>query len=64
MLEQADLGGARLFAAKRLHRVHGRGLAGWNITRSHGRRADERSRCNIREWIKGCDAKQQGRDPV
>jgi hypothetical protein len=55
--EPPGSGGARLFAADRLHGVHGRGLAGWEVTRSHGRRRDERPRCRVREWIKRRDAK-------
>src|SRR5947209_1612165 len=56
-LNRRHLGGVRLFAAERLHWVHGRGLARWEVTRSHGRPSDERPRCDVCEWIKRRDAK-------
>jgi hypothetical protein len=63
-LKRRDIGVGRLFAAERLHWVHRRGLAGWNVARSYSRRSDERARCSIRKWIKGRKAKQQRSDPA
>jgi hypothetical protein len=53
----------RLFAAECFHWVHRRGLAGWNVTCSHGCRRDERPRCNVCGWVKRRDTEQQRRDP-